>query len=175
MQSAAPTIPEEEEKPEWAPKDLSTRHMMMCEYRMAGMKHSEIGALLGYHPVYVGRILSSPAAKKYIAQRIQDIDDELHGQYHQVVENMRTALLDESVDVRMRATELWMKAHGKFARAGAQSEERVSAEEVVQKLLERAASVNINIDNRSVHHHRDRVEPPPTLDNMDAILGPDDE
>lgn len=175
MQSAAPIVPENEEKPDWAPKELNTRHMMMCEYRMAGMKYSEIGTLLGYHPVYVGRILSSPAAKKYIAQRIQDLDEELHGQYHQVVENVRTALVDDSVDVRMKATEMWFKAHGRFARGGAQSEERVSAEEVVQKLLERAASVNINIDNRSVHHHKEQVEPPPTLDNVEAILGPDDE
>lgn len=157
-------------RPEWAPKELNGRHLLMCEYHLSGMTNKEIGTLLGYHHVHVGVVLRSPAAKKYIDTRVQDLDAELHGMYHQVVSNFREALADESVDVRMRATEMWLKTHGRFARAGGvEKGGKVSAEEVVRKLLERVSQVNINIDNRQVHNH-EHVEPPPRTEDDFSFL-----
>lgn len=156
------------DRPEWAPKDLSGPQLLMCEYHMAGMTCQEIGTILGYHKVHVGVVLRSPAARKYIASRVEDLDAELHSQYHKVVRNISQSLDDESVDVKLKATEMWLKTHGKFARAGSEGSGggRVSAEEVVQKLLEHASSVNINIDNRQVHNHSS--ESPSTLGGPDG-------
>lgn len=153
----------EGELPEWAPKDLSGKHLVMCEYYLAGFGYREIGAVLGYHEGYVGQILRSPVAKSYIAQRIEDLNTELHGQFRQVVKNMTEALAAESPDIRLKATEMWFKAHGRFAPKKAGTDGPVSAEEVVQRLLEHAKTVNINIDNRRVD------KPPPTVDNFDFL------
>ena len=145
-------------RPEWVPRELNARHVLMCEYHLGGMTNKEIGTLLGYNHMHVGVVLRSPAARKYLSERLEDLDTELRGQYTQVIQNLREGLTDESIDVKLRTTELWLKAHGKLARAGSTDNgDKVSAEEVVQKLLERASSVNINIDNRQVHNH---TEPP---------------
>jgi hypothetical protein len=152
----------------WEPKGLSKQHLVMCEYHLAGMTNREIAARLGYHEMSVGLVLRSEKAQEYLAGRVQDLNNELQGQFRKVVRNLGAALDHESPDVNLKATDMWFRAHGRYApKSAARDEGPVSAEDVVSKLLERAKIVQVNIDNRRVTQD----EPPPALDDYSFLEG----
>lgn len=134
-------------RPPWAPKRLSGRHLIMCEYHLAGYTNREIAENLGMHEVTVGLVLRSPPAQDWLLARVGDLDAEFHGQFRKVVRNMGQALDHESTDVKLKASEMWLKAHGKF-NPKSKEERTLTAEDVIQTLLSSAKTVQFNIDNR---------------------------
>lgn len=139
---------------EWEPKGLKPKHLVMCEYHMAGMNNREIARRLQMHEVTVGLVLRSDLAREYCAGRVDDLNHQLHGQFRHVVDNLEAALTADSIDTRLKATDMWFRAHGRYSQKEDKRGGPVSAEAVVQELLERAKFVQVNIDNRRVETKR---------------------
>ena len=144
--------------PAWAPKGLSGRHLTMIEYHLAGFTNREIAQHLGMHEVSVGLVLRSPPAREYMAERMDDLNLEFHGKFRKVLETFDEAFSHDSVEIKMRAAEMWLKAHGRYKPAPPQ-ESTLTAEQVVAKLLEGAKNVQVNIDNRSMPSSGDGAPP----------------
>lgn len=161
---------DEAQRPSWAPKNLSGRHLVMLEYHLAGFTNKEIAQELGMTEVRIGQVIRSPAAQAWIEGRIGDMNAELQGQFHKVVRNLSEALNHESVDVRLKANDMWLKAHGRYAPKKAEGENRMTVEDVITRLLNGTKKVEVNIDNRQIH----MSEPPASRDSF-AFLGPPDD
>lgn len=154
-------------RPPWAPKTLSGRHLIMIEYHLAGMTNKEIAEALGMTAVCVGMVLRSPPAREWMAGRIDDLNTELHGMFAKVVAGFDEALGHESIDIKLKAMDMWLKSHGRYAHKK-DEKDRVTVEDVIKRLFDHAESVTVNVDNRQVHVHDG---PPPSGDKFDFLEG----
>ena len=151
-------------RPPWAPKRLSGRHLVMVEYHLAGMTNREIAETLGMHEVSIGLVLRSPPAQDYILSRVNDLNNEFHAKFRKVVDTFEEALNHESIDVKLKASDMWLKAHGKYQPKHKDQEKQLTAEDVIASLLKGAKNVQINVDQRTT-----LSDLPPALDDFSYL------
>lgn len=154
------------ERPAWAPKSLSARHLVMCQYHMAGFTNIEIAQHLGMTPVSVGMVLRSQLARDWMTTQVEDMNMEFQSLFVKVVKNMRAALDHDSIDVQMKAMDMWLKANGRY-QPKKDATEGLTIEDVIKRL--HAGHVQINVDNRQVHTNGD---PPASRRDSFDFLGP---
>lgn len=134
----------------WQPTKLDGDHMHMLELHIAGLTHREIAAHLGCSAQTVSNIVTSELGRQFVAERIGGMDQEFLALYGDVIQAVRDGLApDQETAVRLTAADKWLRAHGRFARSEGGSAS-VTAEDVVRKLLERGAQVNLIKDSNVV-------------------------
>lgn len=111
---------------------LSGKHLRIIALHCAGLKGQEIAAQLGATGAWISTVLNDPLAKAEIHRRFVELDNEMFVKATQVVdEKMR----DEDPAIALRAAEMVWRARGRFEK---KAEDRPTAEDVVQRMLELA-------------------------------------
>jgi len=106
----------------------------MCEYHLNGFTNREIAAVLDMHEVTIGMVLRSPAARAYCEERLGDLNTQFNGQFAKVLETFQEAFRSESIDVRIKAADMWLKSHGRY-QPKREEEKHLTVEDVIAKLL----------------------------------------
>jgi len=120
------------------------RYQQVVALHLAGKKCEEIKQITGYSTAMVYRILSRDDVQHYRQQLLATTQQEFEALFSKVVDTIRQSLDSSDENVRLAATQQWLKYHGK--RFEAKSSE-VTAEDVVAHILH-ADNVNIQV-NRS--------------------------
>lgn len=114
-------------------KKLRPVHKLIIKLHLLGKKQVEIAKQLNRDQAYISLILNDPLAQAEIERTNKDLDDEFRALYSDAIDAIRKGLNHENPDVRLRAADKYLKAHGKY-----QPEKEVSsdtAEDVIQRIL----------------------------------------
>ena len=130
------TVPAE--KPRWTMKRLNARHKQALALLSQGISRADTAEAVGYRPEYISWLLRQPAAQAYIQEMNEAANAQLMGMFSQSVDSIGRALREGSIDQKLNAAKLQLRASGKL---DPEKEDRRSAEDVVAALLQ----VNINV------------------------------
>lgn len=114
-------------------RKLSGKHYRIINYHLEGMKGQEIALMMGMSQGQISLILNDPLVKEVIAKRFVDLDNETFARANQVV---REKLEDKDPAIALRAADMAWRARGRYEK---KSDDRPTAEDVVQRMLEVAA------------------------------------
>lgn len=112
---------------------LTGKHLRIVNFHLTGMKGNDIAQIMGMTPVSISRVLNDPLVKEVVQNRFTDIDNELFASATKVVGEK---LQDEDPAIALRAADMVWRSRGRYEK---RVDERPTAEDVVQKMLEIAA------------------------------------
>lgn len=133
----------------WQPTRLDGDHMHMLHMHLAGFSNKEIAEEMGCTPQHVSNVVTSDLGRAFIQDRINGLDAEFYGLYDKAIHAIRRGLDDSDTTIALSAADKWLRAHGKYAKSDGERKP-VSAEDIVQKLLERGAVQQVNISDSNV-------------------------
>lgn len=111
------------------------RWQTVLAYHLAGKKASEITQLTGYSSAMIYRILSNKDVQSMRQQMLASTQQEFEAMFSQIVDTIKDALSNDDMQVRLTATNQWLKANGKFAPSKVDQGVHITAEDVVLNLL----------------------------------------
>ncbi len=136
-------------------KRLTPRHMKMIELHLAGRRNIEIAEAFNTSPSRVSITLHNPTVQAYLDGVRKVADLELKSLLLTAVDAIRRALTGDDIDVALKATDLLVRAEGRYRDAKASPE---TAEDVIARILELAKS--------SVDTVREVARPPISVIDM---------
>ena len=107
----------------------------VLSYHMAGYSVQEISELTGYATPSIYKILSDDRVRGIRQQLLASLDDEFEAQYRDVLNIVKELLASSDPDIKLKAVDMWMKAHGKYKQAGSAGQTNVTAENVVMQIM----------------------------------------
>lgn len=136
----------------WEPNVWTPAHRLVLRLRASGKPTDEIADETGFSEAMVRKLCNSPTGKAYIEAVYQDLDAEFKAMYGEVVSTTRKWIKCADPQISLTAINLWSKINGKFTQ---KVEVKVTAEDVVRKLVQEDASVAANAsaerDRNAVH------------------------
>ena len=115
------------------PGNLPVKHRLVILMHLEGYSGAEIANEVRLAPGTVYNILKSPAAENIIQQYFEFADAEFRSLYALAIKAVKDNLLEGDLDQRLRAADKFMKAHGKYEKAGDAAD---TAEDVVSRIME---------------------------------------
>jgi len=119
------------------------RWYQVLALHLAGKTPNEVMAETGYSSAMYYRILNHPSIQSVRQQLLDQTQQEFEALFNKVVENIRKQLDSGDPMVRLAAQNQWFKANGKFQPKNVEGEKKLTAEEVVAKLLNINVQVNV--------------------------------
>lgn len=123
---------------------------------LSGKKPKEVMEATGYSSAMYYRILRHPLVEGMRQQLLADTQRDFEALYPKVVENLRQQLDEVDPKIQLEAQNQWFRASGKFAPKKEEAGGQVTAEALVQQLLNQTVNVNVNLGGQAA--------PPPTID-----------
>jgi len=111
-------------------------------YHLAGKKAIEIKQLTGYSIPMIHKILNHKLVLQVRQQLLDATQQEFEALFDQIVDNIRTQLSSDDPNVKLAAQQQWLKANGKFAGVKGTIINNITAEQVVQQILEGGNGTN---------------------------------
>jgi len=121
------------ERKEVQPKKLTATAKNAILLHLEGLPTRQIAEMLGRSPGWVSWILRSDLAQSLINDYISFVDQEFRVLYKLSIDAIRDALQSDDIEVRLKAADKYLKAHGKYAQAAKQEE---TAEDVIKRIME---------------------------------------
>ena len=121
------------EKKRPQPKRLTAAAKNAIILHLEGLPIGQIAEMLGRSPSWVSWILNSDLAQSLINDYISFVDQEFRALYKLSVEAIRDALQSNDIEVRLKAADRYLKAHGKYSQAADRGE---TAEDVIKRVME---------------------------------------
>ena len=118
---------------------------LILRLHLAGKTVKEIAALVDMQEQTIYRILRRPQIEEQRRMLLTDIERDFEALYSRVVNNLREQLDSTDPQVQLAAQTQFFKATGKFQPKRSESEEKLTAEEVVSKLLAQQINVNVHV------------------------------
>jgi hypothetical protein len=125
-------------------KRLSPKHLKMIELHLAGWSGGAISSHFGCTRAYTSLVLNDPLAQDIISTSTEDVKKEIAALVGVAVHQVRTVMLgDSSQGAKFQAIDRLEKLHKMTDSKGAEK----TAEDLVQELLARGATLNITQNN----------------------------
>lgn len=115
-------------------KKLNPRHSKAVQLHLQGATLREISERTGLSVWWLSRILKSEPAKRLIAEYNDYFDQEFKALYTGSISAIREGLEDPDINVRLKAADMYLKAHGKYM--DRQKGREKSAEDVIRQIFE---------------------------------------
>jgi len=112
---------------------------------LEGLPQIKISEKTGYSQCAVSRILNHPLIQLARQQSMAETEKEFEALFEKVVDNIREQLGSQDPMVQLAAQNQWFKANGKFQPKQINNEEKLTAEDIVSKLLN--VNIQVNVDN----------------------------
>ncbi len=122
-------------------KQLNPRHIKAIHLHLQGFRLNEISERTDLSPWWICKFLKTEPARKLIAEYTEIFDQEFRAQYTESIRAVREGLLDPDPNVRLKAADIYLKAHGKYREDGKSKD---TAEDVVQRIMEMRRDLNSN-------------------------------
>jgi len=103
---------------------------------LAGRKATEIKQETGYSIAMIHRILNHKAVQAVRQQLMDSTQQEFEALFDRIVDNIRSQLNSTDEAVKLAAQQQWLKANGKFSNDKRAIITNITAEQVVQNILE---------------------------------------
>jgi len=121
------------------------RWQAVLALHLAGKPATEIMKLTGYSSTMVYRILSNKDVQYLRQQMMASTQLEFEAMFSKVTSVIRTNLESSDPQVQLTATNQWFKANGKFTPATKDKGDGLTAEDVVNQMLNQVnVQVNVN-------------------------------
>ena len=133
---------------------LTGPHYACISLHMVGIPQRDIAAALNRKIAWVGGVLNDPLAKAEIKRRSVLLDMEFSALHGAVVDAVRDGLGDPDPGIKLRASEQWLKAHGRFAKST--SSDGLTAEDIVKGVLDQVRNnnlANVALSQSETHVH----------------------
>lgn len=131
-----PTVEQHIEPPEKGEidlKELNGKHQLVVLLYLEGLPPKLIAEQTGYNQAYVSKIIKDPLAKALVKEHINEVDEEFRVLYKKAVDAIREGLDSNSIEIKLKAAEKYLRAHGKYSVV---SESKDTAEDVIKRILE---------------------------------------
>ena len=127
-------------------KKLSGRTLAILREHMRGKPSWELARDFGMTDSSISRILNDPLSREFINSQVAQCDGDFKALYRRAVIAMANGLSSADENTALRAADMYLRAHGKYAREDA--ERPLTATEVAKALLEQSKVVNITQVNQ---------------------------
>lgn len=125
------------------PLKLTLRHRYVVELHLCGHTAESISEITNYSMGRVYEILHSDAAVHHKQEMMKAYDDEFQALYQKTISAVRSGLDALDPDTKLKAAQIWLKAHGKFE-SKQQTVVNVTAEDVVLQLIQGQDGMQVN-------------------------------
>ena len=115
-------------------KTLNPRHIKAIQLHLQGSSLKEISERTCLSIWWISRILRSEPAKRLIAEYNAYFDQEFKALYTGSITAIREGLENPDIHVRLKAADMYLKAHGKYM--DRQKGREKSAEDVIRQIIE---------------------------------------
>jgi len=112
---------------------LRWKHVL--HLHLSGRTVQEIKELTSYSVPMIYRILGDNRILSLRQQILEVTQKEFEALFADVVDVIRTSLASDDERIRLEGTNQWLKAHGKFREGGGSLTVNITAEDVVQNIL----------------------------------------
>lgn len=131
-------------------KRLKARHREMVEMHLSGYRNRDIARYFGVTDITVNRILSDPLAQALIVRAGEEAEQRLQALANSAVDSVQAAMHEErDVETRLKGVDRWVKLRDAM---GSRESERLTAEDVIQRVLAGAFSqTNIQVNVGASH------------------------
>lgn len=171
MQLPAELTPEQDQELEEAKKvelkKLSPRHKHVAALVAQGVDRQTIAAAVGYVPEYITWLQGQPLFVEYIREMNKAVATQLEAMFGQTVDVIQDAMVNGSVEDKLKGAKLQLEATGRIGRFATQApeaggEDRLSQlSERLLGLLERQRSkVNENAEDATIVSEQVRLPQP---------------
>jgi hypothetical protein len=124
---------------------------------LQGKTCGQIDKALGKGSGWMSQVLRRPGVRMLLAEAYREYDDELKALTPLAIETIRGCLTSPDGNIALRAVELQFKATGRY---NEQSNAQLTAEDVVERILERVAPNGDTLRVRERHIIRSVVRNP---------------
>ena len=107
-------------------------HLKVAFLHATGAKGTEIATQLNCKLGNIYKVLRDPLIKDIIARHMDDIEGEIGSMASLAADTFRDGFQDGSMNIRLKALDLWMKSQGKYNEAKGHGE---TAEDVIARAL----------------------------------------
>ena len=128
--------------------DMNKRIIMM---HLEGYTYNEIALELSLPPHRVINVIRADNSQNIINQLYEFQDTEYKALYRLAVSAVRDCLQSENEAIRLRAADMYMKAHGK---AGGGAQDRETAEDIVSRMIEYSRNLKSGTETLKVSESR---------------------
>jgi hypothetical protein len=113
---------------------IPSRYMAVLSHHLAGRSARQIVELTGYKLPTIYKILSDQRVTQIRQQLLAHTQAEFEALYPKVVEVIRTSLDSNDASVKLKASDQWLHASGKY-KGDTTTQINVTAEDVVFQIL----------------------------------------
>jgi len=117
----------------WELKELQPKHELVLLMYLEGIDRDTISTTVKLSKWWLSRIIHSKVGQAYMQAKINELDTDFKALYYKAVAAIREGLDNEDIEVRLKAAEKYLKAHGYYER---KDPGRDTAEDVVKRVLE---------------------------------------
>jgi hypothetical protein len=114
---------------------IPSRYFTVLSYHLGGKSCGDIMALTGYKQAAVYRILNDQRVVQMRQQLLKETEKEFEALYPKAVDNLRLAMHSEDVDEKLKSTDMYLRAAGKYQKQDNTNIINVTAEDVVFQIL----------------------------------------
>jgi hypothetical protein len=138
---------EQKEKKPWLLKKLRPLHYRVIQLLLQNMKHKDIAAALGVHPVYVSMLSRQPLVQAEISKYLEGTSLKLETLFIKSVQAIEDSLNGDDPKIRLSAARLQMEATRKLSQNTGVSvsvnvqNNSISSEDNLKSLADRIISV----------------------------------
>jgi hypothetical protein len=115
-------------------KKLNPRHKKTIHLHLQGAPLKVISERTGLSIWWISRILKSKVAQRLIAEYNAYFDQEFKALYTGSIKAIREGLEDPDINVRLKAANMYLNAHGKYRDRHKNKEK--SAEDIIRRIIE---------------------------------------
>lgn len=124
------------------PKKLTDVARLAIMLHLEGLTHQDIARETGYSPQWVSMILRSNAAQEVINDYLDFMDQEFRALYKRSINAIRSALDSENETVALRAADMFLRAHGKYAEKRDSAD---TAEDLIKRIDQMVQIQQLNV------------------------------
>jgi len=106
---------------------------------LSGKRVHEIEELTKYRPATIYAILSSPNVLALRQQLLNHTSKEFEALFPRVVDCVRDSLASPDLNVALKGSDMWLKAHGKYAKSEGTTVS-ITAEDIVMNILNQSVT-----------------------------------
>lgn len=118
---------------------IPSRYMAVLSHHLSGRTVAQISELTGYKTPTIYKILSDKRVSQMRQMLLNHTQLEFEALYPKVVDALREALDSSDTSMKLKASDQWLHASGKYKGDGAGTQVNITAEDVVFNILNQEA------------------------------------
>lgn len=129
----------------WQPKRLTPKHRQILSLYAQSMKREDVASLCKCTPALVTMLAKCDLGRAYLKEIEETMDQRLRLLQHKTIDAIEDQLDNGKGENKLKAAALQMRATGKLGHDPREGED--TAEDVIQRILQIAGDVNIQVNN----------------------------